>query len=105
MTAELLRELALWGLGILTTLFGGLNIFQWLTFRSYKRKANSEADKSEIDALRDIISGMQAEIDRLQKRVDDADARSVRIGDKYNGLIEDYYKLKNEFEQYKIEHK
>lgn len=98
-------EILSWVLGILTTLLGGLNIFQLLTFRSYKRKANSEADQSEIKALRDIIDGMKEEIDRLQKRVDDADSRAVRIGDKYNGLIEEYYKLKNEFEQYKISHK
>lgn len=102
MTEEAILELVL---GIIAALFGGLNIFQWLTFKAYKRKANSEADHTEIDALRDIIKGMQEEINRLQQRVEDADARSIRIGDKYNGLITDYYKLKNEFEQYKIEHK
>ena len=31
-------------LGILTLLFGGLNLFQLLTFRAYKRQKNAEAD-------------------------------------------------------------
>lgn len=85
-------------LGILTTLFGGLNIFQWLTLRSYKRVKAAEADKSEIDALRSIIDGMQAEIGRLQLRLDEAEKRAYENSNKY-------YSLQQEFEQYKLTHK
>lgn len=100
-TAELVSLI----FGMLTALLGGLNIFQLLTFRSYKRKAESEADKSEIDALRSIIDGMQAEIGRLQQRVADADKRALENANKYVALTENYYNLKTEFEQYKINHK
>lgn len=85
-------------LSILTTLFGGLNIFQWLTLRSYKRVKAAEADKSEIDALRSIIDGMQAEIGRLQLRLDEAEKRAYENSNKY-------YSLQQEFEQYKLTHK
>ena len=72
------QEIVITLLGILTTLFGGLNIFQWITLRSYKRVKAAEADKSEIDALRSIIDGMQAEIGRLQTRLDEAEKRASK---------------------------
>lgn len=91
-------QIVIWALGILTTLFGGLNIFQWLTLRSYKRLKEAEADKSEIDALRLIIDGMQAEIGRLHNRLDEAEKRAYENSNRY-------YSLQQEFEQYKLTHK
>lgn len=85
-------------LAFLTLLFGGLNIFQLLTFKAYKRQRNAEADKSEIDALRLIIEGMQAEIGRLQNRLDEAEKRAYENSNKY-------YSLQQEFENYKSTHK
>lgn len=99
------QEILTWALGILTTLFGGLNIFQWITLRSYKRVKAAEADKAEIEALRSVIEGMQSEIGRLQQRVEDADRRAMENSNKYNALYEQYYVLKDEFEKYKINHK
>lgn len=91
-------QILTWILGLMTTLFGGLNIFQWLTLRSYKRVKAAEADKSEIDVLRSIIEGMQAEIGRLQTRLDEAEKRAYENSNKY-------YSLQQEFEQYKLTHK
>ena len=91
-------QLVIWLLGILSTLFGGLNIFQWLTLRSYKRVKAAEADKSEIDVLRSIIDGMQDEIERLRNRLDEAEKRAYENSDRY-------YSLQQEFEQYKLTHK
>ena len=51
-----------WILGIVSALLGGLNIFQLLTFRAYKRQRNAEADRAEIDSLSEIIKQNQAEI-------------------------------------------
>jgi peptidoglycan hydrolase CwlO-like protein len=85
-------------LAFLTLLLGGLNIFQLLTFKAYKRQRNAEADKSEIDALRLIIEGMQAEIGRLQNRLDEAEKRAYENSNKY-------YSLQQEFENYKSTHK
>ena len=85
-------------LAFLTLLFGGLNIFQLLTFKAYKRQRNAEADKSEIDALRLIIEGMQAEIGRLHNRLDEAEKRAYENSNRY-------YSLQQEFENYKSTHK
>lgn len=85
-------------LAIVTLLLGGLNIFQLLTFRAYKRQRNSEADKSEIDNLRSIIDGMQDEIARLRERVEQAESRANENADRY-------YSLREEFENYKLNHK
>ena len=73
-----------WVLGILTTLFGGLNIFQWITLRSYKRVKAAEADRMEIENLRLVITTMQDEIQRLH---------------------EQYNELQKEFDEYKLKHK
>ena len=73
-----------WALGIVATLFGGLNIFQWITIKSYKRVKEAEADRMEIENLRLVMQSMKEEIDRLHKQYND---------------------LQTEFEQYKIAHK
>ena len=92
------EQILTWVLGILTTLFGGLNIFQWITLRSYKRVKAAEADRMEIDNLRNVIDGMQAEIGRLRERLDEAEKRAYENSNKY-------YTLQQEFEQYKLNHK
>ena len=91
-------QIIIWALGILTTLFGGLNIFQWITLRSYKRVKAAEADRQEIDNLKTIIN-------TLAERVTDAENRASENARKYDALYEKYDKLRDEFETYKIEHK
>lgn len=87
-----------WVFGILTTLFGGLNIFQWITLKSYKRVKAAEADRMDIENLQKIINGMQAEIGRLQQRLDEAEKRAYENSNRY-------YALQQEFENYKQMHK
>lgn len=87
-----------WVLGILTTLFGGLNVFQWITLRSYKRVKAAEADRMDIENLQKIINGMQSEIGRLQQRLDEAEKRAYENSNRY-------YALQQEFENYKQTHK
>ena len=90
---------------VFATLFGGLNIFQWITLRSYKRLKVAEADKSEIDNLRSIIQENQAEIGRLVQRLNTADARAIAQDNRYDELERKYDALKTEFEEYKQNHK
>lgn len=90
---------------IFATLFGGLNIFQWLTFRSYKRIKAAEADKSDIENLRLIIQENQAEIGRLAQRIAAADQRAIAQDNRYSELERKYDALKTEFENYKQNHK
>ncbi len=106
------QEILVWILGIASTLFGGLNIFQWLTLRSYKRVKAAEAATAEINSLSEIIKQNQAEIGRLAQRVLLADQRAVEQDNKYNALSEKYDALyqkydaiRDEFEQYKSNHK
>lgn len=97
----------IWGIisTIFATLFGGLNIFQWLTFRSYKRIKSAEADKSDIENLRLIIQENQAEIGRLAQRIAAADQRAIAQDNRYSELERKYDALKTEFENYKQNHK
>ena len=97
-----------WGsilLSIITALSGGLNIFQLLTFRAYKRQRNAEADRAEIDSLSEIIKQNQAEIGRLSQRLIDSDKRATELENKYNTLFDKYDKIRDEFENYKLNHK
>ena len=90
---------------IFATLFGGLNIFQWITLRSYKRLKAAEADKSDIDNLRAIVQEIQAENGRLSQRIQAADARAIAQDNRYAELERKYDALKQEFEEYKIAHR
>ena len=92
-------------LAILTLLFGGLNIFQLLTFRAYKRQRNAEADSAEIKSLSEIIKQNQAEIGRLNERLTLADKRAFEQENRYNALYEKYDSMRDEFETYKLNHK
>ena len=92
-------------LGILTLLFGGLNLFQLLTFRAYKRQRNAEADKAEIESLSAIIKQNQEEIGRLSQRLTLADQRAMEQENKYNALYDKFDKMRDEFETYKLNHK
>lgn len=93
------------GLAVATLLLGGLNIFQLLTFKAYKRQRNAEADKAEIESLSEIIKQNQAEIGRLSQRLIDSDRRATELENKYNTLFDKYDKMRDEFENYKLTHK
>ena len=96
-----------WGVisSIFAVLFGGLNIFQLLTFRAYKRQRNAEADTAEIESLSRIISQNQAEIGRLSQRLNEADKRALEQDRRYEELMKKYDDLRNEFFDYKLTHK
>ena len=92
------EQIVIWALGILTTLFGGLNIFQWFTLKSYKRVKAAEADRMEIENLRLVIDTMRSEIGRLETRVQEAERVAMENSNKYKSL-------QQEFEDYKLKHK
>ena len=92
-------------LGILTLLFGGLNLYQLLTFKAYKRSQNAKAEQEEIKSLSEIIRQNQAEIGRLSERLTLADQKAFEMENKYNTLYEKYDALRDQFEEYKLTHK
>ena len=99
------EQILIWALGVVATILGGLNIMQLLTFRAYKRQRNAEADKAEIESLSEIIRQNQAEIGRLSERLTLADQRAMEQENKYNALYDKFYKMRDEFEVYKLNHK
>ena len=99
------EQIIIWVLGILSTLFGGLNIFQWITLNSYKRLKSAEAYQSEIDSLRSIIEENRAEIGRLAQRLEACDRREIENNNRYDLLYQKYDSLRDEFEEYKLKHK
>lgn len=99
------EQILIWALGVLATVLGGLNIMQLLTFRAYKRQRNAEADSAEIESLSKIITQNQAEIGRLNERLTLADKRAFEQENRYNTLYEKYDKIRDEFENYKLNHK
>ena len=98
MQGDLLHMILEWVFGIATALLGGLNIFQWITLKSYKRVKEAEADSKDIENLRLIIQTMQEQIDRLKERVEDAEQRAQDNHDRYIAL-------QDEFDKYKAMHK
>ena len=92
-------------LGILTLLFGGLNLYQLLTFKAYKRSQNAKAEQEEIKSLSEIIRQNQAEIGRLSERLTLADQRAMEMENKYTALYEKYDAIRDAFEEYKLTHK
>ena len=94
-----------WLFGIISTLLGGLNIFQWITLKSYKRVKQAEAASAEIDSLSKIIERNQAEIARLSQRLNDADQRALAQDRRYEELSNKYDALREEFFNYKQTHK
>lgn len=101
-------EILRWLLGAVSAfLFGsaGLNAFQFITLRSYKRQKSAEAYQAEINSLRSIIDTLQSEVGRLTQRVEMADKRDFEASKKYNELYEKWDKLRDEFEIYKLNHK
>lgn len=74
-------------LTILTTIFGGGNIFQWVLLRETKRKSNAEAYQTEINSLRTIIDGNVQEIQRLNTNYGE-------LQDKYFALAEELQTIK-----------
>ena len=99
------EQIITWALGVVATVLGGANIFQWITLRSYKRLKNAEAYQAEIESLSAIIRQNQAEIGRLSQRIEDYDRRELENSNRYNTLWEKYDKLRDEFEEYKLKHK
>lgn len=94
-----------WVLGVLSAILGGANIFQWITLNSYKRLKAAEAEKGEIENLRTTIQLNQAEIGRLQQRLDTYEKRDIAMQKRYDELYSKYDQLRDEFETYKLNHK
>ncbi len=70
-------------LGIFVALFGGLNIFQILFFRSTKRKYEADANKAQIE----VAQGRQ---DLHQDQYDYVNSQLTKIQEEYYTLADRY---------------
>lgn len=76
-------------LAILTTLFGGVNIFQFLYYRSTKKKYEADADKASTSAAHD-------KLDLHQDQYDYVNAQLSKIQEEYYALADKYRKTMTE---------
>lgn len=88
------HEIIMWVLGLIATIFGGVNIVQLINNRELKRKLSAEGYQQEIAALQNIIAGCNAEVDRLQRRCDESDSRYDALRSKYDDLEKKYDELR-----------
>lgn len=110
-------------LGALTALFAGLNIFQLATFRAYKNKYKSEAEKDEAEAeeskqsalerrlaaMEQLYNEQGAVIDSLRKDILKltsekyaSDRKIVQLESENRELREKVSKMEVELQEYKI---
>lgn len=74
-------------LGVAVALFGGLNIFQFIFFRSTRRKYNAEGLGAEIDANHKNIDLMQDQIDYFTKKFAEIQADYFELSEKHRELL------------------
>ena len=90
---------------ILATLFGGGGFFGWVYERN-KRRSNALVAMQKLydEFVKDASEKyaiMHAEIDTLKKEIKEINSQWLT---KYNALLNNYNKLKSEFEKYKKSH-
>ena len=109
-------------LTVLTVLFGGLNIFQFIFFRSTKKEYEAKAEKTAIessDAKHDylvkrvesmeqlyqkqgeVLDGVRKEVLRLTQDVQDRDKKIIGYESEITSLNAKVTRLEKEVEAYK----
>ena len=110
-------------LGIITVLFGGLNVFQFLFFRSTKKEYESKAAEAEIKAKDARFESLQRQINNMEslyhtqgeelksvreelldqtRKKMESDKRVTQLEVENNSLKEKVARLEKEVEAYKI---
>lgn len=94
-------------LGVAVALFGGLNIFQFIFFRSTRRKYNAEGTIAEVEANRKNIDLMHDQIDFFTRNFKAMQADYEELSDKHRDLLlhhaEEMAKLKAEVKRLSVE--
>lgn len=110
-------------LGIVAVLFGGLNIFQFLFFRSTKKEYEAQAAQAEIKAKDARFESLQRQIDNMEslyrsqgeelksvreellditRKKMESDKRVAQLEVENNSLKEKVARLEKEVEAYKL---
>lgn len=79
-------------LAILTTLFGGLNIFQFLFLRSTKKEYEAKAEKAATDSS-------EAKHDYLVKRLESVERLYKQQGDMFDAVRQDVLHMKLDLQE------
>ena len=109
-------------LGALVAVFAGLNIFQLFSFRAYKKKYTSEAEKDEAEAKADkqmalekrlaaveqlyevqgkVVDDLRKEILELKQKKFESDKKMVQLLGENQTLNEKFQSLTKQLEAYK----
>lgn len=84
-------------LSFLTVISGWGNLSQWMNIRAMREKANYEADGVHIEVLNKTIVMQSNEIERLQKRIADLEAREAQREKYYEEKIA---QMESKFDEY-----
>lgn len=111
-----------WLLGVLATLFAGLNIFQFIFFRATKKEYEAKAEKAETDSSEakhdylvkriesmeklyqqqgEILDAVRAKVLALQQDVQERDQKIIKYESKITTLNDKVTKLEKEVQAYK----
>ncbi|MEG1675210.1 MAG: hypothetical protein RR202_10585 [Bacteroidales bacterium] len=111
------QEFITWGLGVLSTILGGVKLYDLLYHRETRSrlaaessKALVEAKRAELDLRQDEAAGLQAQCDRLFKQMMDMQAtlqQSIMEVAELKGLVASkdaiITRLTREIEYFKLE--
>ncbi len=94
-------------LGIAVALFAGLNIFQFIFFKSTQRKYKADADKAQAAAKSDEIENIkkavesvyQPLIDRQNKLIEQQSQKIDNLNDKVEKLTDENRSLRDELSE------
>lgn len=87
MTATIMTDTLL---SIIAALFGGLNIFQFLFFRSTKKKYEAEANKAQVEAAHGRVDLQQDQYDYVNAQLTKIQTEYYALADKYRATMTEH---------------
>lgn len=77
-------------LGVAAALFGGLNVFQFLFFRSTRRRYEAEAAGAEIETRQRRTDHMQDQYEFVLDKLDKLQRDYYTLSEKYRDMVMEY---------------
>lgn len=90
-----------WVLGIITALFGGLNIFQFIFWRAERTRHQAVAEAAAAEAKQKSIDLQQDQFDFLQDKLSDWEKKYDDVVQKLHDSIDEKTELKKQISELK----
>ena len=88
------KDILLWALGLMSTLFAGANIFQFIFFKSTKKKPEAEAESVTLDNQQKELQIREKGINDLLRQCDDTLERSMKMQTELQRLMMEVAELR-----------